>query len=117
MTPPGGNTGAPGSLVPGLVARPAAVGEPRDVRAAREAVGAPNVERVMVCMSSNPLASPVIRTGAQIAKRLGAKWYTVSVETRQEKPGRIDTDDSDALRQNIRLAESLGATVVRVEDK
>ncbi len=72
-------------------------------------------ERVMVCMSSNALAPRVIRTGARIAGRLGAKWYAVYVETPQEKPGRIDADDSDALKQNIRLAESLGATVVRVK--
>ncbi len=71
-------------------------------------------ERVMVCMSSNALAPRVIRTGARIAGRLGSKWYAVYVETPREKPGRIDPADSDALQQNIRLAESLGATVVRV---
>ena len=36
-------------------------------------------ERVMVCMSSNALAPRVIRTGARIAGRLGAKWYAVYV--------------------------------------
>jgi two-component system sensor histidine kinase KdpD len=72
-------------------------------------------ERVMVCMSSNVLAPRVIRTGARIAGRLGARWYAVYVETPSEKPGRINPHDSDALRQNIQLAESLGATVVRVK--
>ena len=72
-------------------------------------------ERVMVCMSSNALAPRVIRTGARIAGRLGAKWYAVYVETPQERPDKIKPDDSDALRQNIQLAESLGATVVRVQ--
>jgi two-component system, OmpR family, sensor histidine kinase KdpD len=71
-------------------------------------------ERVMVCMSSNALAPRVLRTGARIAGRLGAKWYAVYVETPREKPGRIRPDDSEALRENVRLAESLGATVVRV---
>jgi len=71
-------------------------------------------ERVMVCMSSNALAPRVVRTGARIAGRLGAKWYAVWVETPHEQPGRIRPDDSDALQQNIRLAESLGATVVKV---
>jgi two-component system sensor histidine kinase KdpD len=71
-------------------------------------------ERVMVCMSSNALAPRVIRTGARIAGRLGAKWFAVYVETPQERPGRIKAPDSEALAQNIRLAESLGATVVRV---
>jgi two-component system sensor histidine kinase KdpD len=72
-------------------------------------------ERVMVCMSSNALAPRVIRTGARIAGRLGSKWYAVYVETPREKPDRINRDDSEALQQNIRLAESLGATVVRVK--
>ena len=72
-------------------------------------------ERVMVCMSSNALAPRVIRTGARIAGRLGSKWYAVYVETPREQPNRINAEDADALQQNIRLAESLGATVVRVK--
>ena len=71
-------------------------------------------ERVMVCMSSNPLAPRVIRAGARIAGRLGSRWYAVYVETPREQPDRIAARDADGLRQNIRLAESLGATVVRV---
>ncbi len=71
-------------------------------------------ERVMVCMSSNALAPRVLRTGSRIAGRLGARWYAVYVETPQEKPDRIAARDADALQENIRLAESLGATVVRV---
>ncbi len=72
-------------------------------------------ERVMVCMSSNAHAPRVIRTGARIAGRLGARWYAVYVETPKERPGRIALTDGEALRQNITLAESLGATVVRVK--
>jgi two-component system sensor histidine kinase KdpD len=72
-------------------------------------------ERVMVCMSSNALAPRVVRTGARIAGRLGSRWYAVYVETPREKPGRINPDDAGALQENIRLAESLGATVVRVK--
>ena len=72
-------------------------------------------ERVMVCMSSNTLAPRVIRTGARIAGRLGSKWYAVYVETPREQPDRINARDADAIQQNIRLAESLGATVVRVK--
>jgi two-component system sensor histidine kinase KdpD len=72
-------------------------------------------ERVMVCMSSNVLAPRVIRTGARIAGRLGSRWYAVYVETPREKPDRINANDADALRENIKLAETLGATVVRVK--
>jgi two-component system sensor histidine kinase KdpD len=72
-------------------------------------------ERVMVCMSSNALAPRVIRTGARIAGRLGSTWYAVYVETPRERPHRIEPDDAEALAQNIRVAEDLGATVVRVK--
>src|SRR5574338_41022 len=71
-------------------------------------------ERVMVCMSSNMLAPRVIRAGARIAGRLGSRWYAVYVETPREGANRINPRDSEALQQNIRLAETLGATVVRV---
>lgn len=71
-------------------------------------------ERVMVCMSSNAAAPRVIRTGARIASRLGTRWYAVYVETPREQGARIPPAHAEALRQNIRLAESLGATVVRV---
>ena len=69
----------------------------------------------MVCMSSNQLAPRVIRTGARIAGRLGSKWYAVYVETPRETPDRIKPHDAETLQQNIRLAETLGATVVRVK--
>ena len=72
-------------------------------------------ERVMVCMSSNAEAARVIRAGARIAGRLGARWYAVYVETPREAPGRIASTDRDALGRNIKLAETLGATVVRVK--
>lgn len=71
-------------------------------------------ERVMVCMSSNADAPRVLRTGSRIAGRLGARWYAVYVETPREAPGRIAKETRDALQRNVVLAETLGATVVRV---
>ncbi len=92
------------------------VGEKAASYRAREGLEPPLIpERVMVCMSSNSLAPRVIRTGARIAGRLGSRWYAVYVETPAEKPNRINTHDAEALKQNIRLAESLGATVVKVK--
>jgi two-component system sensor histidine kinase KdpD len=72
-------------------------------------------ERVMVCMSSSADAPRVLRTGARIAGRLAARWYAVYVETPREAPGQIRKQDQEALQRNIALAESLGATVVRVK--
>jgi two-component system sensor histidine kinase KdpD len=72
-------------------------------------------ERVMVCMSSSASAPRVIRTGARIAGRLGARWYAVYVETPSELPERIKAPDREQLQRNLTLAESLGATIVRVK--
>ncbi len=92
------------------------VGEKAASYRAREGLEPAQIpERVMVCMSSNAVAPRVIRTGARIAGRLGSKWYAVYVETPREQPGRIKPADAESLQQNIRLAESLGATVVRVK--
>jgi two-component system sensor histidine kinase KdpD len=92
------------------------VGEKAASYRAREGLEPAQIpERVMVCMSSNAVAPRVLRTGARIAGRLGSKWYAVYVETPREQPGKIKPADADSLQQNIRLAESLGATVVRVK--
>jgi two-component system sensor histidine kinase KdpD len=92
------------------------VGEKAASYRAREGLEPAQIpERVMVCMSSNALAPRVIRTGARIAGRLGSRWYAVYVETPRERPGRIRAQDAESLDENIRLAESLGATVVRVK--
>ena len=56
----------------------------------------------------------MLRTGARIAGRLGARWYAVYVETPREAPCRIEPPDREAPSRNITLAETLGATVVRV---
>ena len=72
-------------------------------------------ERVMVCMSSGAGAPRVIRTGSRIARRLGARWYAVYVETPREATDRITHEDKSNLDRNIKLAETLGATVVRVK--
>ena len=72
-------------------------------------------ERVMVCMSSSADAPRVIRAGARIARRLGAHWYAVYVETPREAPGHIRRTDQEALQRNLGLAKDLGATIVRVK--
>jgi two-component system sensor histidine kinase KdpD len=72
-------------------------------------------ERVMVCTSSSADAPRVLRAGARIAGRLGARWYAVYVETPKEAPGRIARNDGTALQRNLALAEELGATIVRVK--
>ena len=72
-------------------------------------------ERVMVCMSSNALAPRVIRTGR--AHRRPARVEVVRGVRRdaaESSPIASTPGIPRRLQQNIRLAESLGATVVRV---
>jgi len=78
---------------------------------------APIPEKVMVCMSSNQTAKPLLRAGARIAGRTGAHWYAVYVETPLEEPSRIKPENAQQLTENIQLAVKMGATVVKVKAK
>ena len=59
-------------------------------------------------------APRVLRTGARIAGRLGARWYAVYVETPREAPGHIEPRRSRGAAAQHRAGRELGATVVRV---
>lgn len=73
-------------------------------------------EKVMVCMASRGSAAKLLRTGARIVGRHAYRdWFAVYVETPKEQPGRIDPATYAVLQENIRLAESLGAEVVKLE--
>ena len=72
-------------------------------------------DRVMVCASASTSAPRVIRAGARAAARLGARWYAVYVETPREAPDAIAEPARSTLARNLALAESLGATIVRVK--
>lgn len=72
-------------------------------------------EKVMVCMASRRSAQKLLRTGSRIAGRLATDWYAVYVETPRDEIGRIDPSDHASLVENIRLAEELGAKVVKLK--
>ena len=72
-------------------------------------------EKVMVCITSRKSAKKLLRAGSRIAGRLASDWYAVYVETPREELGRIDPEDHVRLSDNIRLAEELGATVIRLK--
>jgi two-component system sensor histidine kinase KdpD len=52
--------------------------------------------------------------GSRISGRLASDWYAVYVQTPAEEMGRIKPEDYAALQENIRLAEDLGARVVKL---
>ncbi|MBK6796543.1 MAG: universal stress protein [Acidobacteria bacterium] len=72
-------------------------------------------EKVMVCISSNPDSERLLRIGSRIAGRLASDWEAVYVETPREEAGRMRPQDFVPLQANIRLAEELGAKVVRLK--
>ncbi|MEK6285716.1 MAG: universal stress protein [Acidobacteriota bacterium] len=74
-------------------------------------------EKVMVCMASRGSAKKLLRTGSRIAGRLASDWYAVYVETPREEPGRMNPADHAALIENIKLAEELGANVVKLRER
>lgn len=74
-------------------------------------------EKVMVCLASRGSGKRLLRTGSRIAGRLASDWYAVYVQTPREEPWRIKSEDDDALRENIRLAEELGAKVVKLKGR
>ncbi|MFN8579456.1 MAG: histidine kinase [Gemmatimonadaceae bacterium] len=74
------------------------------------------VDRVMACLSSDPLLSGILlRKATRIAGRLNSDWYCVYVQTPDEQPDKIDSTVQRHLVDNIQLAQSLGAEVVKLQ--
>jgi two-component system, OmpR family, sensor histidine kinase KdpD len=80
------------------------------------AIAPRTVERIMVAMSSNPpYTATLLRKASRIAGRLNTDWYCVYVQTTGERADRIDSTVQRTLVQNIQLAQSMGAEVVKLE--
>jgi two-component system sensor histidine kinase KdpD len=76
------------------------------------------VDRVMVCLSSDPpLSRALLRKGSRIAGRLNSDWFCVYVQTPDERADRIDSTLQRHLVENIQLAQSLGAEVVKLDGR
>ncbi len=87
-----------------------------DYRRAQGLEQAPVPEKVMVCLSHRTGTERLIRTGARIAGRLATNWYAVYVQgARKHKPD--DPQAVERLEEYRRLAKSLGARIVTLEEK
>ncbi len=74
------------------------------------------VDRILVAMSSSPAyTAALLRRASRIAGRLNSDWYAVYVQTPDERPDLIDATVQRRLVDNIQLAQSLGADVVKLE--
>jgi two-component system sensor histidine kinase KdpD len=65
---------------------------------------------VLVCIGPGELAERLIRAGRRFAAALHADWIVAYIETPQLQ--RLPAAERDAVMENLRLAESLGATTV-----
>ena len=70
-------------------------------------------ERMAICVSGNPAGQYLIARGARMARRMDAELYVVHVD---RDFGPQDSKDG-ALAANLKFAESLGATVVRLKGR
>jgi two-component system, OmpR family, sensor histidine kinase KdpD len=81
----------------------------------REQKSSPS-DRLLVAMSSNPPRNAVLlRKASRIAGRLNTNWVCLYVQTPEERADRIDAGVQRKLVDNMQLAQSLGAEVVKVE--
>ena len=68
-------------------------------------------ERIAVCISSNPAAQYLIARGGRMAHAIDAEFYVVYVDIGSDSR----PEDKRTLAENIRFAENLGATVIRLD--
>jgi two-component system sensor histidine kinase KdpD len=64
-------------------------------------------ELILVCIGPGELAGRLIRAGRRFAAALHADWIVAYIETPQLQ--RLPAAERDAIMQNLRFAESLGA--------
>jgi two-component system sensor histidine kinase KdpD len=70
-------------------------------------------ERIAVCISSNPAAQYLVARGARMAHAMNAELFVVYTDLGQ------DTSEANqrTLAANVRFAENVGATIVRLKGK
>lgn len=79
-------------------------------------VAARSAQRMLVAMSSSPpYTASLLRKASRIAGRLNSDWFCVYVQTPDERADRIDSTIQRMLVDNIQLAQSMGAEVVKLE--
>jgi two-component system sensor histidine kinase KdpD len=69
-------------------------------------------DRLLVCISANPLSERLVRTGRRLATQLDVEWFVLYVETPQH--ARLSESERDRVARTMRLAEELGAKSVTI---
>ena len=66
-------------------------------------------EHILVCLSSSPSNAKIIRTAARMARAFRGSFTALFVET--PATAAMNEDDKKRLRENMRLAQQLGANI------
>ncbi|MBZ0306345.1 MAG: universal stress protein, partial [Anaerolineae bacterium] len=69
-------------------------------------------ERLLVCISSNPLSTRLVRTGYRLARELNAEWFVVYVD--EPSGTELFKAHKRQLYDTMKLAERMGAQVDRI---
>ena len=69
-------------------------------------------EHILICLSSSPSNAKVIRTAARMSEAFHSSFTALFVETPETKE--LKGDNLKRLRDNLRLAEQLGAQIATV---
>ncbi len=87
-----------------------------DVQAYREEHGVqsmwPTADRLLVCVGPSPSSARLVRATRRMAAGLRTEWIAAYVETSGVRA--FSEGDRARLEEHLRLAESLGASVVRL---
>ena len=68
-------------------------------------------EHILICLSSSPSNPKVIRTAARMAEAFHSGFTALFVET--PETGELKGENLKRLRDNLRLAEQMGAQISR----
>ena len=72
----------------------------------------PATDRLLVCISPNPLAEKLIRTTRRLADEIGAEWFAVYVESASRPE--LNPINRERIDIAMQLAEDLGARTRRL---
>jgi two-component system sensor histidine kinase KdpD len=72
-------------------------------------------EKVMVCLASRGSGKKLLRVGSRTAGRLADDWFAVYVETPDERSEKIKPEAEIALKENLELADELGARIIHLK--
>lgn len=72
----------------------------------------PATERILVCISSHPMAERLLRSGCKLADELKAEWYVLYVETPQHL--HMPLENRARVQRFLTLAEEMGAKVTSI---